>query len=233
MAYLVDYFMVFIISYLIGSIPFSWIITKLKTGKDLRKIGSGNVGGRNVYRATKSLWWALIAGLLDVSRTFLAVWIPYYLVYKLDTEVTGLHSGRYILLVAGIAAAIGHNWPYYLHSHGGRGITVVVGTAVFLNPFLIPIWIGLWLICIIIIGYSSITYIVVTFLTGIVGYFIPLVSWVPIDNLSLCLLYVILSLIMLSRQGDNIRKIRQGEAKKIDLIKVFKKKSKLSEEILH
>jgi len=206
---------------------------KLKTGKDLRKIGSGNVGGRNVYRATGSFWLALIAGLLDVTRTFLAIWFVYYLVYKVDPSITGLHSGRYVLLVASIAAALGHNWPYYLHSHGGRGITVVIGTAALLNPLIIPLWVGLWFICIIIIGYSSITYVVVTFLTGIISYFLPLMSWVPIDHLNLCLVYIALSLIMLSRQGDNIRKIRERKAKKINLLKVFKKESKLSEELLH
>lgn len=233
MAYLVDYFLDFVIAYMIGSIPFSWIITKIITGKDLREIGSGNVGGRNVYRATQSIWWALLGGLLDVSRSFLAVWVPYFLFYELDPSVTGLNTGKYILLIAGIAAAIGHNWPYYLHSHGGRGITVVIATAAFFNPLLIPIWIGLWLICITIIGYSSITYIVTTFLSGIVSYFLPLMSWVPIDNLSLSILYVSISLIMLSRQGDNIRKIRRGEAKKIKLIKALRKKSKFSEEMLH
>ncbi|RLD42357.1 MAG: hypothetical protein DRI86_11805 [Bacteroidetes bacterium] len=118
-------------------------------------------------------------------------------------------------------------------NHGGRGITVVVRTAAFLNPLIIPIWIGLWFVCIIIIGYSSITYIVVIFLMDIISYFLPLMPWVPIDNFNLSLVYIIIALIMLSRQGDNIRKIRSGEAKKINLLKIFKKEGKLSEELLH
>jgi len=67
----------------------------------------------------------------------------------------------------------------------------------------------------------------------IISYFLPLMPWVPIDNFNLSLVYIIIALIMLSRQGDNIRKIRSGEAKKINLLKIFKKEGKLSEELLH
>ncbi|GAG03060.1 unnamed protein product, partial [marine sediment metagenome] len=73
------YSLVLLGSYLIGSIPFSWIVTKLKTGEDLRKIGSGNVGGRNVYRATKSRNIAILAGILDLTRSVTAIATSYFI----------------------------------------------------------------------------------------------------------------------------------------------------------
>ena len=240
----VVYILVFLISYVVGSIPFSWIITKLVTGKNLREVGSGNVGGRNVYRATGSAKWAWTAGLLDVLRTIVATVSPYFLAYDLYfskitlTTVAGPFfldtQWSFCLAIAGFGAILGHNWPLYLLSHGGRGITVVIGTMVFANPILLGFWILLWPIVITIVGYSSITYVVVTALVGVIGFFLqpPLLMPWALSNLSIGLLLIGIALIMLSRQGDNIRKIRAGEAKKMKIWKALGGKKKLSEEIL-
>lgn len=241
------YILVFLSSYIVGSIPFSWIITKIKTGQDLRKVGSGNVGGRNVYRATGSAKWAWLAGILDVSRTIAATAIPYFVSYQLYFSLSSeielkVVAGPFFLdtqwsfclAIAGLGAILGHNWPLYLLSHGGRGITVVIGTMLFANPILLGFWIILWPIVITIVGYSSITYIIVTALVGVIGLFLqpPLLMLWAECNLSIGLLLIGISLIMLSRQRDNIRKIRSGEAKKMKIWKVLGGKKKLSDEIL-
>ena len=242
----VVYILIFVSSYVFGSIPFSWIITKIKTGEDLRKIGSGNVGGRNVYRATKSKFWAFLAGILDVSRSLVAVTVPYFLTKNLyfaaiDTPIqmfiwtdVQLLTG-FALTISGIGGIMGHNWSIYLlPSHAGRGITVVIGSMLFANPILLLFWIILWPIVITIVGYSAITYIVVTLLVGVIALFIPpalLMPWAP-HNLGLALLLLGIAIIMITRQRDNFRKIRTGEAKKMRIIKALRGKSKLSEEAL-
>lgn len=240
----VVYILAFLGSYLIGSIPFSWIITRIKTGEDLRKIGSGNVGGRNVYRATKSKLWALFAGILDVTRTVTGMAIPYFLIleyYFIDSvSIERISAWPYdfvscfVLTITGIGAILGHNWPIYLLSHGGRGITVVIGSMALANPILLGFWILLWPIVIIFVGYSSITYIVVTILVGVIALFLPTVMLMPWAqcNLGLALLLFGIAIIMLSRQGDNIRKIKAGEAKKMQILKALRGKEKLSDEIL-
>jgi glycerol-3-phosphate acyltransferase PlsY len=239
------YILIFLSSYAFGSIPFSWIITKFKTGEDLRKVGSGNVGGRNVYRVTKSKFWAFLAGILDVSRSLIAVTVPYFLSKKLyfdsiDTPITmfiwndvHLLTG-FALTIAGIGGILGHNWSIYLLSHAGRGITVVIGSMVFANPILLLFWIVLWPFVITIVGYSAIAYIVVTLLVGIIALFIPpalLMPWAP-HNLGLALLLFGIAIIMVTRQKDNFRKIRIGEAKKMNILKALRGKGKLSEEAL-
>ena len=245
MHYSIVYILIFLSSYTFGSIPFSWIITKIKTGEDLRKIGSGNVGGRNVYRATKSKFWAFFAGILDVSRSLIAIIVPYFLTKNLyfaniDTPVqmfiwtdVQLLTG-FALTIAGIGSILGHNWPIYLLSSGGRGITVVIGSMIFANPLLLLFWAVLWPFVITIIGYSSITYIVTTLLVGIIALFIPpaiLMPWAP-HNLGLALLFFAIAIIMVTRQRDNFRKIRTGEAKKMNILKVLRGKGKLSDEAL-
>ncbi len=238
------YLLVFISSYVIGSIPFSWIITKIKTGEDLRKIGSGNVGGRNVYRATKSRNWALFAGFLDICRSLTAVALTFYLsniLYfknhsKYNLPITGFFPDTalaFSLTIAGVGAILGHNWSLYLlPGHGGRGITVVLASMLYANPIMIAFWIVLWPIVITIVGYSSITYIVTTALVGVIALFFPVVMpWVPY-NLAIALILFSISLVMISRQRDNIRKIRTGEAKKMKIWKAVFGKKKMSDEIL-
>lgn len=235
------YILVFISSYLIGSVPFSWIVTKLKTGKDLREIGSGNVGGRNVYRATNSTPWAIFAGFLDVSRSLIAMAVPYFITrayYFTSSELVlpwfNDTLACFALSLSGIGAILGHNWPIYLFSHGGKGITVVIASMALANPILLGFWILLWPIIITIVGYSSITYIVVTFLVGVIALCLPSVILMPWAqcNLGLAVLLFGITIIMLSRQGDNFRKIRNGEAKKMNILKVFRGKSTLSDEAL-
>lgn len=240
----VVYILVFLSSYFIGSIPFSWIITKIKTGEDLRKIGSGNVGGRNVYRATKSRNWALFAGFLDVARSVTAVALPFYLSNILyfqnfpqyNIPLTDFFPDTalgFSLSVAGVAAIFGHNWSIYLlPGHAGRGITVVLASMLYANPIMIAFWIILWPIVITIVGYSSITYIVTTALVGVIALFFPVVMpWAPY-NLAVAIILFSVAIIMISRQKDNIRKIRTGEAKKMKIWKALRGKKKLSEEVL-
>ena len=243
------YVIVFLCAYVVGSIPFSWIVTKLKTGLDLRQVGSGNVGGRNVYRATKSKKWMSVAGLLDLSRSALAVAGPFFIskVFYFDPlflENTALQEPLtsffpdtilcFSLAVAGIGAILGHNWPLYLLSSGGRGITVVLSSMLVANPLIIVFWIALWPLVITVVGYSSIAYIVTTMLCGVIALFLPSVLMMPWAqcNLAIAILLFTIALVMLSRQKDNFRKIRSGEAKKMKIWKALGGKKKMSEEIL-
>lgn len=120
-----------ILGYLLGSIPNVYIMVKLFIGKDVRKIGSGNVGGLNAMRNV-SLPVGLLGGLLDVAKGVLAV----FLAQKL-----GLHE--IVPLLTGIAAVAGHNWPLYLNFTGGKGVGTTVGVMSMIKPMvLIPCLIG-------------------------------------------------------------------------------------------
>lgn len=110
------------LSYLIGSIPFSYLVTRLATGQDIRYIGEGNVGGRNVWHSVGPLYGA-IAGLLDLSKG-VAVFL---LASRQATSELAFYG-------AGAAAILGHGFPFALKGRGGKGISVVVGFLLGIMP---------------------------------------------------------------------------------------------------
>lgn len=105
-----------VIAYLLGSIPSAYIVTRLATGKDIRKLGGGNVGARNVFREIG--WKAAIPVLIfDVGKGAAAVAIA---IFWLDTSL-------YFVLGAGVAAVAGHIWSVYLKFSGGNGLSPTLG----------------------------------------------------------------------------------------------------------
>lgn len=110
-----------IIAYLLGSIPFAYIIGKL-SGLDVRRVGDRNVGTFNVFRHAG--WGAGITTLVaDVGKGALAI-----VAAKL------LSANELVVFGAGVAAVIGHNWPVFLRFRGGRGLAVVIGVLLALLP---------------------------------------------------------------------------------------------------
>ncbi|MBU0494150.1 MAG: glycerol-3-phosphate acyltransferase [Chloroflexi bacterium] len=111
-----------VIAYLLGSIPTAYVIARLARGIDLRQVGSGNVGGSNVYEHV-GLWALLLVGVVDIGKalvpTALALWLGF---------------GWGIAGAAGLAAMIGHSWSLYLRFTGGRGIGPMTGLLVVLAP---------------------------------------------------------------------------------------------------
>ncbi len=134
-----------IIAYFIGSIPFSYIIAKWRTGEDLRKTGLGNVGGLNVM-VKSGFNWGLLAGGLDFYKglaTIIAV-----LAIPFDNTPLAC-AGKYweitkhnlIYIFVAMAVILGHNYPIFLKFQGGRGIAVTVSFLVLTNPLLLLIFI--------------------------------------------------------------------------------------------
>jgi acyl phosphate:glycerol-3-phosphate acyltransferase len=102
--------------YLLGSIPFGYLMVRLRSGRDIRAMGSGNIGATNVARTAG--WSVGIATLvLDTAKGFLAVWL------------TGHISGGNIrfMMFAGLAAILGHVFPVWLGFAGGKGVATALG----------------------------------------------------------------------------------------------------------
>lgn len=116
-----------LLSYLIGSIPFGYLLTKFYTGKDILKLGSGNVGSTNVRRfAGRKI--AVITQLLDMTKGFLPVAIYLFFV----DEKTG-NSDFYVLWLA-LAAIIGHDFSVFLKFKGGKGVNTTLGASILIAP---------------------------------------------------------------------------------------------------
>lgn len=119
-----------IIAYLLGSIPAAYIITRLSTGRDIRTLGGGNVGARNVFREV-GVWAGTGVALFDVGKGVAAVAIAYRLLNlpfyesQLFMPVTTAHL---FLLAAAVAVVTGHIWSVYLKFTGGNGLATTLGT---------------------------------------------------------------------------------------------------------
>jgi len=119
----------YLFAYLVGSIPTAFLIGKLSKGIDIRRYGSGNVGGTNVYFHVGRAWLVPL-GLLEVFvKGAGPVWIGQYLL--------GLDRSSAALAGAPLMAIVGHNWSLYLRFQGGRGIAVASGALFALSPLLL------------------------------------------------------------------------------------------------
>jgi glycerol-3-phosphate acyltransferase PlsY len=111
-----------ICAYLLGSVPASYLVAKTR-GVDLRRQGTNQVGGGNLWRTT-SRKFGLIVGIYDFVKGMLMIWIAY---------LQGLDVSQQI--VVGLATVVGHNWPVFLRFHGGRGIATSLGVVIII-PFI-------------------------------------------------------------------------------------------------
>ena len=101
----------------------AYLVVKWRYGTDLRKHGSGQVGGSNVFR-TFSKPWGVLVGIFDAAKGALMVWIAHLLGFGLPFEI-GI----------GLAVITGHNWPVFLNFNAGRGIATTAGVAFYLFPW--------------------------------------------------------------------------------------------------
>lgn len=112
-----------IVAYLLGSIPFGLLLTKLFGGGDVRKAGSGNIGATNVARVAGPLP-GILTLLLDTAKGAAAVWLAAHFSNESATWMT----------IAALAALIGHCFPLWLKFHGGKGVATAAGVFLMLSP---------------------------------------------------------------------------------------------------
>ena len=128
--------------YMLGSIPFGLVLTRLTGGGDLREIGSGNIGATNVLR-TGNKKIAALTLLLDVGKGAVAVLIASSIDERLG-------------VIAGMGAFLGHLYPVWLKFKGGKGVATLLGIVVALAPLLGLIFAVTWLIVLALFRYSSV-----------------------------------------------------------------------------
>jgi glycerol-3-phosphate acyltransferase PlsY len=184
--------------YLIGSIPFGLVLTRMAGLGDIRRIGSGNIGATNVLRTgNKSL--AVVTLLLDVGKGALVV-----LVVSRNWGFVGLMDAG---LFAGLATVLGHNFPVWLQFRGGKGVATTMGV---LLGSLFPVGAvacGAWLLTAAVFRYSSLAALVA--LTAAPVY----AAWIGATPVALAA--GALTLLSIFTHRANIERLIQGQEPKI------------------
>ncbi|HWQ74345.1 MAG TPA: glycerol-3-phosphate 1-O-acyltransferase PlsY [Syntrophomonas sp.] len=184
-----------IISYLLGAIPFAYIMIRWTQGVDIREVGSGNVGSTNAMR-TAGKKVALAALLGDLLKGFIAAWL-------------GLHyGGEWLGAACLLAAVIGHCWPVYLSFSGGRGAATAAGGLILLMPTVILVLLVIFLLIVVISRYVSLASISVAVL-------LPLIAWFMSEPRSYVVMSIALAVLVVYRHRDNIERLRNGSERKI------------------
>jgi glycerol-3-phosphate acyltransferase PlsY len=107
--------LIIIISYLLGSIPTAYIAGRLTAAADIRRLGDENAGAANAYRELGSRA-GIIVGVIDAAKGSMVILIA-----------QAINMSQVVVLFAGTAAVIGHNWPVFLGFRGGRGVSTTLG----------------------------------------------------------------------------------------------------------
>src|SRR5246127_1919584 len=184
----------FVLGYLLGSIPFGLILTKLAGTQDLRSIGSGNIGATNVLRTGHK---ALAAATLicDMLKVMVAV------------VIAGYYGGPNAAMLAALGAFLGHLFPVWLKFRGGKGVAVYIGVLIGLFWPAAVVFCVLWLATAVTSRYSSLSALVASFVT-------PIFLW-WFGHSALASLFAVLTLLLFYMHRENIARLQAGQEGRI------------------
>jgi glycerol-3-phosphate acyltransferase PlsY len=133
-----------LLAYLIGGLPFGYWFVRLYTGRDIRKVGSGNIGATNVHR-TAGRKAGLIVLLLDVCKGYFAVWLAAFLT----------NGNIWAVAFAAVAVMLGHCYPIFLGFKGGKAVACFLGAFLFIAPLSIAVLIPVFFAIVALTKYIS------------------------------------------------------------------------------
>lgn len=200
------YLIVAVVSYLLGSIPFGYVLVKIFRGEDIRLSGSGNIGATNVARSgAKGL--GAITLLLDALKGAVAVFLAWYMAYWNDPwlRTEGPDPAAYRLAAtAALFAVLGHIFPVWLKFKGGKGVATALGVFVFLFPKGIPVSLLIFIVVVAMTRYISLGSILATISFPIVTWFLYRPDWVSLT------LVAIVAVLIIGKHNANIGRLMAG-----------------------
>ncbi|HEX6177036.1 MAG TPA: glycerol-3-phosphate 1-O-acyltransferase PlsY [Thermoanaerobaculia bacterium] len=201
-------------SYLIGSIPFSYIVVRLVAGADIRQHGSKNVGATNVARSFGKAP-GIVALLLDLAKGYGTIVLARWIVAQPQWPFSGagtspLESREMWIALAGLVAVIGHVFPVWLRFHGGKGVATAAGVFLALDPIVFAAGMLVFLIVLIASRFVSLASIVSA--ASMPLFFRFLVNNAPFWRI---VISVAISLIVILKHHSNIARLAQRRERKL------------------
>jgi glycerol-3-phosphate acyltransferase PlsY len=198
------FLIVAVVSYLLGSIPFGYLLVRIFRGEDVRQSGSGNIGATNVSRKSPILGAATL--LLDALKGTAASILSYDVAYRLGDGPPTLD----LLALGALFAILGHIFPVWLKFRGGKGVATALGAFAPIAPKALLIVLGIFIVVVAVSRYVSLGSIV-----AVVAF--PLVAWV-IDRFYVSTglaLISLVSLLIVVKHHENIRRLLAGTESRI------------------
>jgi acyl phosphate:glycerol-3-phosphate acyltransferase len=188
------------LSYLLGSIPFGYILVRVFHGEDVRASGSGNIGATNVARTSPALGVATL--LLDAAKGFAAVVLARFLFAGPQQKL--------LMTTAAFCAVLGHLFPVWLKLRGGKGVATSLGSFVLIAPKSIVCAVGIFLILVAALRYVSLGSVAAAAT-------LPLLTWALREYVepTQLLLIAAASLLVVWKHRDNISRLTAGTEPKI------------------
>jgi acyl phosphate:glycerol-3-phosphate acyltransferase len=184
------------LGYLVGSIPFAWLVGRLAIGVDVRQAGSGNVGAANVLR-TGGVTVAVCVLILDMAKGAASVlWAA-----RLTTGEAGP-------ALAGLAAVVGHIYPVWLRFRGGKGVATAAGVFSVLTPFAVAPAAVVFVLTVWATRYISLGSILATLALG------P-IAWTTGASSTATTTAAAVGALIVFRHRSNIRRLRDGSERRI------------------
>ena len=187
-----DYLIVGIVSYLMGSIPFGLILTKIFLKKDIRNVGSGNIGATNVLRTgNKIIGYSTL--ILDIAKAIIPV-----IYVKINFPE--------LIYIASLCAFLGHVFPIWLKFKGGKGVATYVGILFSINILLGLIFTTSWVAVFLLFKYSS--------LSSIIGSLSVPVYLLVTGQTNNVIFFVIMFILIFFTHRENIKRLKNKEESK-------------------
>ena len=184
--------LIILLSYLLGSIPFGFLLTKIFLKKDIRKIGSGNIGATNALRTgNKLIGYSTL--ILDISKAVIPI-----LFIKIQFPE--------LLFISALAVFLGHVFPIWLKFNGGKGVATYVGILGSINYILGFFFIATWFIVFFISKYSSLSSLLASLLIPIYHYF-----FISTENYYF---FIILFILIFYTHKENIKRLKNNTESK-------------------
>jgi len=202
-------FVVYLIAYLFGSIPFALIVGKTFYKTDIRNFGSGNLGGTNAGRVLGKVAGVTVA-FLDLTKAFIVMWVA----IKFLPEYPGY------VAFAGVFAAIGHCYPLFAQFKGGKAVSTAYGYLLGVSVFLVdPILIWVLFFLPIALGLTILHFTkYVSFSAMVSVSFVVILSFIVQKDLTISFALVMIDILLIYRHRSNIQRLRDGTERKVTWI---------------
>jgi glycerol-3-phosphate acyltransferase PlsY len=201
-------------AYLIGSIPFSFLVVKMLAGADIRQHGSRNVGATNVARSFGKAP-GIVALLLDIAKGYAAVALAKWLTARPDWPLTlGIdpspwHSRAFWVALAGLIAVVAHMFPVWLRFHGGKGVATATGAFLALDPIVIAAGVLVFLIVLLSARFVSLASMLSA---ASVPIFMRFLTHAPFWTI---VISIVIAMLVIVKHHSNIARLTQGTERRM------------------